>query len=477
MRRPLLVALLATLSACRRPAPPADRPLPARDATVDRADVTASDVTELHDAFLLAFGDVPRALPVTTRDGATPGPVQGGPRPHTTAPRRNRASAVLTRANGGLVWVRAVPGAEGVRLVAQGLGPDGARRDEPRVLATVHGRVASLSAHATGGHLWVAWIAETPSPQGVSRYEVSAYHGHVDLRSGDPVRALESFEVTNPATWWAEATVRAVSREDGGALVVATGAPVRCTYTNDPHGQHTELETCATVREHRVGRDGALVTTTRHMFQPWSAPGPFVEVPFGLFYTAMSDREVRATQDLEAPLVQAVDGAQPRVDESAWFQRVDALAWTGAGLAAKGALSDPLDDAPADRDGFAMFDARGTVRTPLRRTPHGQVLWAPYRTEPLRCQGGRPITVVRAGATVLTLDPGNAQQHFAMIEWADASSLPRTAVGDAGVPDGGVPTGALDDLAWTGSTLVGVAGDTALRWTCTPLGPLELVGF
>lgn len=473
MTRHLALASLL-LVACRNPQPArpdARAPAPPRvaaDATLDAAvdaTVAAPDVST----------DAPASYVIMMFDGSTPGLADAADAARREPPPAAPGVNTLTQTNSGAAWVRALDheGRRASRVMVTAVDADGhATRRERQVTVTAD-PVVSLSAHAAGGHLWVSWITQRTGPGGAMELQSYAARLKADVTDGDAPIALDAFSVRRvagdpAAVWWARPATQAIARDDGGALIVSTGRSDACTTQRAPRLPFVRLDHCAMWTEDRFAVDGTRTTFSRPLIAPVGVPGAFTTVPHGALYALTSRRETVRSAAVEAPYLQAVDGAQPRVHESVYFQRDLTFAWDGAGVAALGRPANGPLNAPR---GFARFNAQARPLTPLRVNVQRQTEWAPYTVAPLRCASGHAVVTVRWAGGAMTLDPANAAQHFDLFEWANVAEL---ALAEA--PDGGVapPGRRLTGLVWTGRALTGVVNGALRRWTCTPSGALAL---
>jgi hypothetical protein len=205
-------------------------------------------------------------------------------------------------------------------------------------------------------------------------------------------------------------------------------------------------------------------------------PDGFLELAGSVYYLITSGLNVTGSAIVRARLSN-VGPETAGVPLPAVRSQADvALAWTGAGFAARGRMATSWGD-EREWPGFARFDAQGEVRTPVTANPYDvpepedQVAWTPYTLAPLRCVGGHPVATVRwraGGGGSLTLDPAMSEQRFALARWIAPGSLPLpprpNVAGDAWV----------SQLVWTGDALVGLVDGELTRWTCAPSGRVVL---
>ena len=397
-------------------------------------------------------------------------------------------AATLVATAEGALWVRALQtgGARVVDLVATRLDADGVPVGDARLLRRTTGPVVTLSASVAGSHLWVAWLARPDGSTGDApgRLLSAALHGRVDVTAVDEPVIFEDVDVTRaevPASFegWPWSVTRVFAQADGGALVIATSAPTRCPSPSPVDGLPPTARPCAAWKEFRIAPDGTIAHTEHATLAPRETLDAFVELPQGVLYASSWGYERAATTLQWAPRVPTT--APPPFMGALDRQEGVALAWTGDGLAATGALPSDhpaVTDAIAGRR-FARFDARGTIVTP--RSTHRYrdevsgfedtvVAWAPYDIDPLRCVGGHAVVTLRwrgGDGGSLTLDPARPDQRFALDAWIDSDALPLPPMADAAARDARVR-----DLVWTGRALVGLVDGTPIRWTCTPAGRL-----
>lgn len=483
MRDALRIVLVTSLAlSCRRA--PAARP----DASVGAAGVR--DATR--DA-LVDHVDAPTDATVTRHferlDTAVPAGRDGGrprARPTRRAPPvvRGRGPSTVISTRAGALWVRAV-NHEADRftdVLATTLGPDGRAFGESKLLRRTTGPVEALSASVSGEHLWVSWIAlrsEDGDTGGPCEVVSVALRASADLATVEPPITLDDVAVFSRSSeqlggeWWPEQVTRVFARADGGALVVATGGldraviwggervyvPVWKEFRIEPEGAHTSVahSACAAV----LDRD------------------EFFELAGSVYYLMTGGLSVTGSGFMRARLSN-VGPETPEVPlPDLHDQRDLALAWTGAGFAARGRIANTWGD-EREWPGFARFDSLGAIRTPVTPNPYGlpaaddQAAWTPYTLAPLRCVGGHPVATVQwraGGGGSLTLDPTMAEHRFALSRWIAPGSLPLPPRANGAARD----DESVSQLVWTGSALVGLVDGELTRWTCAPSGRVALV--
>lgn len=495
MKRHLALASLLCV-ACRNPRPASpDAPAAQRgavDATVDAAVDVGGEVAVPFVVLPPEIpGDVPPSYVIQMLDGSAPGlahPVDAGP-PTPTNPfperalwARNReppapppALSLLTATVMGGAWVRALAheGRPASRVVVTALSLDGQVSRRERQVAVTADPIVSLSAHAAGGHMWLSWITRREGADHAEELQSFAMHMKADVMGADAPIALETFRVEpapddHPANaWWARPATQAIARDDGGGLIVATGRSGPCSTQRAPRMPFARVERCAMWTEFRFGPRVTRRTFTRPLIGPVGVPTGFTTVPNGALYAISARRETVRSAAVEAPYQLPVDGAQPRVHESVYFQRDLSFAWDGEGVVALGRPANGPLGAPRS---VARFDAQANALTPLRVNAQRQTEWAPVSVAPLSCVDGHAVVRVRWASGEVVLDPTVATQHFDLFAWANASGLPLPEATDGGAPTQPRVTG----LVWTGRALAGLVDGAIHRWTCTPAGALAL---
>lgn len=443
-----------------------------RDAMVD--DVTAPDAGR---------PDAAVAFRMMVPDASAPRAFDGGraPRAVHVAPTTPDGTQELVATRAGLLLVRVVehPGQRAVDLVATPLDAEGTPLGEPRLLRRTTGPVVSLSASVAGDHLWVSWITDRPQGHdGATDTErlSAALHAKADLSTVDAPVTFEDTRIRTtenaPCGWWESGATRVFAREDGAALVVATGGLGTCLHSHSETGEGDERICCGVWNEFRVAADGRFSTRAESMIAPYGAPEGFARVPGGVVYAVSNEHEFRNMMFVTASYALVQPIALPQVGAAFAHDQV-VTAWTGDGVAAMGVLQLDFEDEhgrPPPR-GFVWWERSGRPKTPDGPEMQGRVAWAPFTRDPLRCVEGHPVVTVRWRGTpagTLTLDPTRTDQDFDLAEWANLTAVPLPPPPAELARD----TERVSHLVWTGRALVGLVDGAITRWHCAPTGRL-----
>ncbi len=387
----------------------------------------------------------------------------------------------------GALWVRAVNHEQDqfADVVATAIDQHGDAAFETRLLRRTTGPVRAISASVSGAHLWVSWITLRATTADVDNgpYELisAGLHASADLAGADEPVTLEDVRLPTLNTeqlgldWWPDIVTRAFARPDGGALIIAVGGVERTVIPPDRAPVHLAMW-----NEFRVGADRAVTKDAHSAAAPVMYPDGFVELAEGVYYVITDGLSVRGSGAEWAPFAHGSDAHPSAPTPDIHSQRDIVIAWSGTSFATRGTLAmDFGNETGESYAGFALFDERGAIRTPVRRNPQGlpapedEIAWTPYTLAPLRCAHGHPVATVRwraSGGGTFTLDASNAQQRFALEQWIAPNTLPLPPR-----PDGGgtyVPP--PEHLVWAGNALVGLVDGELTRWTCAGSGLLTL---
>ncbi len=472
MRRYALFAALFALS-CRKSTPAAPT-RPPHAAHASDAALTPHHASDASSANADAAGDaeVVRVVPRVT-------PPPGPPRPDGGATRRTSTARVtapnaddpwaLVSAPGGALWVRAV-NHEGQRvseIVATVMNRDGVALGAPRLVRRTTGPVRALSVDAVGPHVWVAWHT-VRSAEDSDRQEhiVAAIHGDADLSAVSAPVTLANFSYVSNEDLpyrWDRPTARVFVRDDGGALVVSTGARAVCVHGESE--EHTERVPCEGWNVTRVELTGEKRVDGNSVLCAVDVPSGFVRVPGGIAYAVRDDHVGTKLFTYTESLGAQAAVPNPLSDEL-WHYGDPSMAWGDGVFAMRASFveSDGGDTAP---EGVFVRGASAAARTPELHDQYGGVVLPRIDLSPLRCVGGHPVARVRwdhGSSSGVVFDPTHAGTSIELARWAEVSAL--------ALPSG--VTDAPSSLVWAGNARVGVSGARLMRWTCERNGSLRL---
>ena len=160
------------------------------------------------------------------------------------------------------------------------------------MLRRTTGPVESLSARVAGDHLGVSGITERSrgsDGDGDIERTSAALHARSDLRVVDAPVTFEDTRIRFTMDRPCGRTHVLFAREDGGALVVATGGVDTCSRAYDLSGEHSVRTCCNGWNEFHVEPGGRFTTHAPSMIAPDGAPRGFARVPGGVVYSRSSD--------------------------------------------------------------------------------------------------------------------------------------------------------------------------------------------
>ncbi len=473
MRLHALLVPLVALSCRRTTAPP---PAPA-----DASHTIAVDVrTVSPDASAVASPDASAdassvdAVVTLPRWNPPPGYVARD----ASTPRRTTVARVTpTDANDPITLVATPTGALLVRavnhdgrrvseLIATTLDRRGVALGEPKLLRRTTGPVRDVSADARGAHVWIAWHTVRARDEGPrEEHLVAALHGNADLSTVDAPRTLADFSYVSDEEipyGWHTPLARVFARDDGGALVVATGERIPCLHGDDE--EHAERASCPAWTLSHLAPDGAVTTHREALLCPSSEPQGFVRLPGGIAYVVPDEhiglKIVTFTEPWDSTPV-----TMP-FEEPLWHYDNVAMAWGDGVFALRAHYAEEDPDAPAT-EGVWVHGPTPAQRTPALSDAYRMPVLPGITTQPLRCVEGHPVVRVRwarGGRDGVVFDPTHEGTSIDLTRWADVDRLPRPSS----------VTDAPEELVWAGEALVGRVHDTLLRWTCAPNGALRL---
>ncbi len=466
--RPLCIALVAL--SCRKAPPSAHDAMPPRATQPD----AHADVAQLiADAAPI---EAPHVLPRWTPPPGPPPRPDAGVARHTTTARVSPVNTddpwALAAAPDGAFWVRAVnhPGQRTSEIVATVMGHDGVAVGPPKLVRRTTGPVRAVSVDAANGQVWIAWHTVRPAETSMrEEHIVAALHGDATLTEvGAPVTLTNfSYMADSELPYvWSEPIARVFVRDDGGALVVSTGARSVCVHGESE--EHTERVPCEGWNVSRVELTGEKRVSSESLLCPVGVPQGFARVPGGVAYAVREDHIGTKILTFTAAIGATAPAALP-IESELWHYSDPVIAWGDGVFAMRATYIDDAQGLPTRADGVYVRGPTPSTHTPTLHDSYGGELIPGVTLSPLRCVDGHPVARVRwdrGPAAGVVFDPTHAGTSVDLARWSDTRRLALPA----NVED------PPEALVWAGSALVGVSGATLLRWTCAADGSLHLAG-